>query len=163
MKNIGILIYADSVWSTTNTLNITGVRVENSAAAAAFSPNPYAVDLIACQRFFNLTFDYGEDPRHGAGLAGSVTGGITQATNKQGSIRWDFPTEMRADPDMTQWNPDDSSPPAGEYFYAERTDANQDIADYVEYLTKRRVVYWTDSAAPPNTVTFVHLAADAEF
>jgi len=163
ITNIGILIYADSVFSAGNTLNITGVRLENSTVAGTFSPNDYTTDLLRCQRYFNTTFDYGEDPRHGVGLPGAATGLNSNATSNQGIIEWRFPVEMRTDPTMNSWNPSNATPAANENVYAERTGADMDITSFTERISQRSVSYHNDNVNPTNTTMHVHLVADAEF
>lgn len=97
---------ATGVGAANEWLDITGVLLHAGASALEYPHQTFSRELRRCQRFYTKTFDYAVVPATGTGLDGGAIAGVgTDATSDDNNRNWFFPTEMRAQPTVTTFNP----------------------------------------------------------
>lgn len=163
VKNIGILITTDDdSFGAADTLEITGVQMENSGTSSDFGHRDYGVELGRCQRYYTNSFDDGQDPRT---AAGALTGLQLSSINRQQTNRLNlaasfvFPMIMRTTPTIKIWNAVND---VADTFYDDRDDNDEPAATFTETITQRRVV-WSLVNQLGGRVFQIHAQAEAEF
>ena len=93
-----------------NNFEITAVRLRLGAVATArpFVHRPFGEELRSSQRYFAKTFDYSVAP---AQNTGDRNGCIATTGDAQGNVAvsWHLPVEMRAQPNITTYNPNNTN------------------------------------------------------
>ena len=158
VKNLGILIYIDDPSWSTGTLDVTGVKLESSSVASTYSHVEYATELTRCMRYFQSTFQEGEDPRQNAGFAGANFGHSTDLADVTG-IGWNFPVTMRAVPIVSSFNP--GAVAAFSLRTTVGAGADFDLDALTSAIGTSGIFYEGTLAA--NSPIVVHQTADAEF
>lgn len=82
---------------------VTGVQLEQGAAATPFERRPQGVELALCQRYFCKTFPYATAPANNTVTTGALFYG-GNGTSAYHTVRWEYPVTMRAAPSYTFYN-----------------------------------------------------------
>ena len=87
------------------TLELSEAKLEQSDVPTEFqAPDPRS-DLARAQRYYAKTFPQGTAVAQNAGLAGARCAAAASTTAGTLSLYWGFPSEMRASPTITTYNP----------------------------------------------------------
>ena len=151
-----------SAFAGADTLEITGVQVENGSTSSAYGHRDYGVELNRCQRYYTNTFDDGIDPRNQVGeLTGVsfISMNRTNAGDDNLAGDWQFPDIMRVQPTITVYNTVNDVDAS---FYDQRDDSDILVSAMAETVTERRVTYSIDNASG-GRILYGHLQAEAEF
>ena len=83
------------------TFYITGVQLEVGSSATGYEYRPNTTELQLCQRYYNITCNYGQV------FGTTADNGVLSGTGSSAgcSVSWRFPTSMRATPTVTLWSP----------------------------------------------------------
>jgi len=104
---------ASNNWIGTNgaTFYITGVQLEAGTVAEQFERIDYGRQLIQCQRYYLKTFDQSVAPAQNAGRTGNLRAyaWTTSANTVPIGITWQYPVEMRSNPIITTFNPNNTN------------------------------------------------------
>jgi hypothetical protein len=165
IKNIALMIYTDeAALGAGDTLECTGVQIENSAAASAFGHRDYDTELRRCQRYYSNTFDDGDDPQNAIGehtglqwWSGNALAGDDDAL----AMTYNFPTTMRTAPTTIKvFNPVNDTDNS---FYEQKTPADVLQSALVETITEKRVNWTFEGGTYDSRVFRAHVEAEAEF
>lgn len=140
--------------STTFTINIAQVQVEEGSIATAFEYRPKAEEVGLCQRYFTKTFPAEQQIGTAAGVAGGITW-ETQATAAAWYVEWVYPVTMRGTPSLVTYNPT-----AGNANWRDTTGA-ADVTSAVNDVSDRKANI-TGAATTLNHICVIHASADAE-
>jgi hypothetical protein len=163
VKNLAILVYIDdTAWGTGDRLQITGVRFENGSTANAYGHIDFDTELRRCQRYFNNTFDDGDDPRNASGEHTGFqmwSGNAVGANDENLAGTYVYPAKMRTTPTIKVYN---SFVDTDNSFYEQRNGGDVLQSALVETITESRV-NWTIVNSEEARVLRGHVEADAEF
>jgi hypothetical protein len=163
MKNLAILITVDDdTYIGGDTLEITGVQIENGSTSSGFGHRDYGQELTRCQRYYTNSFDDGVDPRDGVGETGAVlmtSINRTNAGDMNVGFGYEFPIQMRAAPTIKVYNPVNQTVDS---FYEQRTPADVLQSLFVTTSTERRANFTLINAQGGRIISG-HIQAEAEF
>jgi hypothetical protein len=93
------------------TFYITGVQLEAGSVASPFERRDYGRELAMCQRYYLKTFDQSVAPAQNAGRTGNLRAyaWTTSASTVPIGITWQYPVEMRTNPTITTFNPNNTN------------------------------------------------------
>jgi hypothetical protein len=93
------------------TFYITGVQLEAGSVASPFERRDYGRELMMCQRYYLKTFDQSVAPAQNAGRTGNLRAyaWTTSASTVPIGITWQYPVEMRTNPTITTFNPNNTN------------------------------------------------------
>lgn len=106
VNNVVMIFWTDSTQAQNVTLDIGKVQFEYGSTATAFERRPFALELLACERYFWKTFPYATAPASNAGSNGALA--VPAFKNGVDNNRTDliyYPAAMRATPTITFYNP----------------------------------------------------------
>jgi hypothetical protein len=164
VKNIAVLVYADSTIAVGNTFSMTGVQLINGASTPLYAHTDYDSELRRCERFYTNTFDEGVEPRNGAGEFTAMqwySGNSSGAQNDGPAMQFIYPTRMRLEPTSIKlfnaFRDEDNS------WYDQETGNDLLQTALTETITERFVNWTHTGQAYDNKVLRAHVAASAEF
>jgi hypothetical protein len=168
VKNIALVIYADSAMATGNTMSTTGVQLVNGASVPNYGHSDYDTELRRCERYYANTFDEGSPPRNTEGELTSMqwySGNSKEAGDDGPAMQYLFPTLMRKIPDaVTVFNAVNDTPDS--WYDQQSAPGNPDllVSDFDHETITQRYVNWTNEGGQlDNKVLRGHIAVSAEF
>lgn len=139
-------------------VQITGLRLEEGFEATPWYNTPFADELLACQRYYEKTYNYNVAPGATADYSGclsTISGG-----NAIGNVQGDyfFKVEKRTSPTVTFYNPQ-----TGVAGTVRRSNAADVAVGALNTGTKK--LTWANTAASANSPIRhdVHCVASSEF
>jgi hypothetical protein len=163
VKNIGILIYIDdALYGAGDTLEVSGVQLENGASSSAFVHRNPTTELQRCERYYTNTFDEGVNPKNQIGAdTGVLMPSLSWATAGDDNFGYShaFPTKMISTPTVTVYNPVNDTDAS---FYDQRDAADVLVSSVAETISESRV-NWSIENNERSRILSGHVAADAEF
>lgn len=106
VNNLVVFVWTDATAAQNVTLDFTAMALRPGSVAVPFIAEPFAIDVMRCQRLYEKTFALETAPAEGVGLAG---GHDLSALGFDSSLEpvanWVFKVEKRATPAVSLFNP----------------------------------------------------------
>lgn len=137
---------------------LTAVQLEVGPAATPYDQRPLQIEYLLCFRYFWKTFPHYTTPANNAGRAGAE---VARGTPSTGRCAWNFrpPTEMRATPAVTIYNPGYTS---SNQAYDINTGNSFNVSTYEIDARHWQIRTSNASGNPSEAAGVVHCTADAE-
>jgi hypothetical protein len=154
----------NAVDNAANFFKVAQVKLEVGSSATAFTPRPFAEELILCKRYFQKTFPYAVTPATGTGQEGTLSYRVIIAGVSNWQYEANFTVQMRADPTagVTFYSPETAT--ALWYNYSGGP-ARDSAAPTVSVASNEQRLYvGSPQVAGDNIANFmaIHYTADAE-
>lgn len=148
------------------TMYLTGWKLETGTLETPFTPDPVAVSLLRCQRWYDKTFPQLIAPADFAGFAGAIVGGVRTlpgafGTSWEPGASWPFKTTLRiSTPTIKLYNPNPAGIAPGQW----SNSGNTEGANAASRLPGDYGVSLDNSGTVINLATnppLIHATADA--
>ena len=140
--------------STDNNFFITGVQLEVGSQATPFEHRSFGEELSLCQRYFCQTYPHGTVA--GSNSGATVLRKLANGNGYDNIANFHFPTEMRAVPSISLYNP--ISGTANGF----RGDSGNFTGAAINTATTRGVNIYRNATVTATVFTAIHALADAE-
>ena len=150
-RAVGISSFFDS---TDRTFFLTGVQLEVGSQATPFEHRSFGEELSLCQRYFCQTYPHGTVA--GSNSGATVLRNLANGYGYDDIANFHFPTEMRAAPSISLYNP--ISGTANGF----RGDSGNFTGAAINTATTRGVNIYRNATVTATVFTAIHALADAE-
>lgn len=144
------------------TFDIASVQAEQGAVATEFDFRHVVQELVLCQRYFEKTFNYGVEPKHGVEVNGSllsVVYGNQAGAASQPVAAWQFKVEKRIPPSIRLYRAQGNGTD-GQWRSGSDTISSQNARALI-VGTRQAVIDNNDVGVAAQTY-YIHATADAE-
>ena len=166
--NSGNIFEAGAVWVDFNfggsypDVYLTGVQLELGDTATPFEHRSFSEELLACQRFYYMSWPYGTSTSTDLTGDNNNLGILMNINDAKITMGQAFlPVAMRVIPTVSVRSPSGVS---GKFYdYQSDTDLNFSLTgSQIQPSASAIVVYEYDGSATPNRPAYVHIFCDAE-